>query len=65
MTRVRALAGELLAEYGIPSAAIGVFHDREVADLAVGVKNVSTREPATTDTIYQCGPWWTARRGQL
>jgi CubicO group peptidase (beta-lactamase class C family) len=62
-TRVQALVGELLAEYGIPSAAIGVLHDGEIADFAVGVTNVSTSEPATTDTIYQCGSMtktWTA-----
>src|SRR5262249_34448313 len=32
-------------------------------DFAVGVKNVSTGEPATADTIYQCGSMsktWTA-----
>jgi CubicO group peptidase (beta-lactamase class C family) len=63
MTRVRARVCELLAAYGIPSAAIGVLHDGEVTDFAVGVKDVSTGEPATTDTIYQCGSMtktWTA-----
>jgi CubicO group peptidase (beta-lactamase class C family) len=61
--QVRALVGELLAEYGIPSAAIGVLHDGEIADLAIGVTHVSTGRPATTDTIYQCGSMtktWTA-----
>lgn len=54
---------ELLAAYGIPSAAIGVLHDGEVTELAAGVKNVGTREPATTGTVYQCGSMtktWTA-----
>lgn len=54
---------ELLAEYGIPSAAIGVLHDGQVTEFATGVRNVETREPATTDTVYQCGSMtktWTA-----
>ncbi len=61
--RIRARVAELLAEYGIPSAAIGVLHDGELTELAVGVKNVETRQPATTDTVYQCGSMtktWTA-----
>jgi CubicO group peptidase (beta-lactamase class C family) len=61
--RLRARVGELLAEYGIPSAAIGVLHDGEFAEFAIGVKNVETREPARTDTVYQCGSMtktWTA-----
>ena len=61
--RLRARVAELLAEYGIPSAAIGVLHDGHLAEFAVGVRSVETREPATTDTIYQCGSMtktWTA-----
>lgn len=46
---------ELLSAYQIPSAAIGVLHNDEITDFAVGVKNLGTGEPATTDTIYQCG----------
>ena len=60
---MQAQVSELLAEYGIPSAAIGVLHDGEITDFAVGVKNLETAEPATTDTIYQCGSMtktWTA-----
>ncbi|MFF7652335.1 serine hydrolase [Streptomyces sp. NPDC007983] len=60
---IRARVAELLVEYGIPSAAIGVLHDGEITEFAVGVKNVETREPATTDTVYQCGSMtktWTA-----
>jgi CubicO group peptidase (beta-lactamase class C family) len=62
-TRIQARLSELLSEYGIPSAAIGVLHDGEITDFAVGVKNLSTQEPATIDTIYQCGSMtktWTA-----
>ena len=54
---------ELLSEYQIPSATIGVLHDGEITGVAGGVKNVVTGEPATTDTIYQCGSLtktWTA-----
>jgi CubicO group peptidase (beta-lactamase class C family) len=53
----------LLAEYGVPSAVIGVLHDGEITELPVGVRNVTTGHPATTDTIYQCGSMtktWTA-----
>lgn len=63
MTRLEARVAELLAEYGIPSAAIGVLHDGQLTEFAVGVRNVETREPATTDTVYQCGSMtktWTA-----
>src|SRR5215472_5335864 len=62
-TQIQARVSELLSEYRIPSAAIGVLHDGEIADFAVGVKSVSTEEPAATDTIYQCGSMtkiWTA-----
>ncbi len=63
VTKIQARVSELLSEYLIPSAAIGVLHDGEITDFAVGVKNLSTEEPATTDTIYQCGSMtktWTA-----
>lgn len=63
VVNLRARVSELLTEYRIPSAAIGVLHDGETTDFAVGVKNLSTGEPATVDTIYQCGSMtktWTA-----
>ncbi|MEV0351196.1 serine hydrolase domain-containing protein [Nonomuraea sp. NPDC050680] len=63
ITRIKARTAELLAEYQVPSAAIGILQDGEITDFALGVKEVSTREPATTDTIYQCGSLsktWTA-----
>ncbi|RSM80028.1 serine hydrolase [Kibdelosporangium aridum] len=63
MTLDRARVAELLAEYGIPSAAIGILHNGQITEFAVGVKNIETREPATTDTVYQCGSMtktWTA-----
>lgn len=61
--RIQDRVAELLAEYGIPSAAIGVLHNGQISEFAVGVKNVETREPATPDTSYQCGSMtktWTA-----
>ena len=61
--RIQARIAELLAEFGIPSAAIGVLHDEEAVEFTVGVKNVETRETATIDTVYQCGSMtktWTA-----
>ena len=41
------MVGDLLAEYGIPSAAIGVLHDGEITEVAVGVQNIRTGEPIT------------------
>lgn len=61
--RVQARVAELLAAEGIPSAVVGVLHQGELTEFATGVKNVETREPATTDTVYQCGSMtktWTA-----
>src|ERR671931_459591 len=54
---------ELLSEYKIPSAAISVLHDGAITDFAIGVRNISTGEGATTETVYQCGSMtktWTA-----
>ena len=62
-THIQARVADLLSEYRIPSAAIAVLRDGEITDLAVGVRNLATGEPATTDTIYQCGSMtktWTA-----
>lgn len=61
--QMQARVSELLSAYRIPSAAIGVLRDGEITDFAVGVKNMVTKEPATTDVIYQCGSMtktWTA-----
>src|SRR5215469_8684521 len=62
-THIQARVADLLSEYRTPSAAIAVLRDGEITDLAVGVRNLATGEPATTDTIYQCGSMtktWTA-----
>ncbi|MGC7095115.1 serine hydrolase domain-containing protein [Amycolatopsis lurida] len=61
--RLRAVTAGLLAEYGIPSAAIGILRNGQITEFATGVRNVETGEPATTDTVYQCGSMtktWTA-----
>lgn len=63
ITHIRSRVSELLSEYRIPSAAIGVLQDGRITDFAVGVTNQLTEEPATVDTIYQCGSMtktWTA-----
>jgi CubicO group peptidase (beta-lactamase class C family) len=54
---------ELLAEYGIPGAAVGVLHNGRITEYAVGVRDVTTGEPVTSDTIFQVGSMtktWTA-----
>jgi CubicO group peptidase (beta-lactamase class C family) len=53
--RIQGRISQLLDQYGIPSASVGVLHDGEITDFAVGIKDLSTGEPATPDTIYQCG----------
>ncbi|HEY7339696.1 MAG TPA: serine hydrolase [Ktedonobacterales bacterium] len=61
--KIRSRLSALLSDYRIPSAAIGVLHGETITEFAVGVKNLSSGEPATTDTIYQCGSMtkaWTA-----
>lgn len=61
--QLRAQVAGLLAQYGIPGAAVGILHDGEITEFAVGVKDAVTREPATTGTIFQCGSMtktWTA-----
>src|SRR5690348_3367398 len=61
--KIRARVTALLSDYRIPSAAIGVLHGGTITEFAVGVKNLSTGEPTTAGTIYQCGSMtktWTA-----
>ncbi|MBN6038238.1 serine hydrolase [Amycolatopsis sp. 195334CR] len=61
--RLRAVVEDLLAEYGIPSAALGVLHNGQITEFATGVRSVETGEPVTTGTVYQCGSMtktWTA-----
>ncbi|HZH03664.1 MAG TPA: serine hydrolase domain-containing protein [Myxococcaceae bacterium] len=45
------------------SALSEYSHNGDVTAFSVGIKNVLTREPVTTDTIYQCDSMtktWTA-----
>ncbi|MGW0252151.1 serine hydrolase domain-containing protein [Nocardia goodfellowii] len=54
---------ELLSDYGIPGATIGVLRHGHHTEFAVGVRDVSTGAPATTGTLYQIGSiskTWTA-----
>src|SRR5215469_2292221 len=63
VAQLRARVSRLQSDYRIPSAAIGILRDGAITDLAVGVKSLSTGEPAAVDTIYQCGSMtktWTA-----
>ncbi|MGW6461496.1 serine hydrolase domain-containing protein [Streptomyces sp. NPDC055078] len=53
----------LLAEYQVPSAALGILRNGKATAYATGVRDVTTGEPATTGTVYQCGSMtktWTA-----
>ncbi|CAM3191714.1 serine hydrolase domain-containing protein [Saccharomonospora xinjiangensis] len=61
--RIKARVTELLTESGIPSAAIGILHHGQITEFACGITDVETGEPATPDTVYQCGSMtktWTA-----
>ncbi|MFD1678263.1 serine hydrolase domain-containing protein [Alicyclobacillus fodiniaquatilis] len=61
--RIQGRISKLFDQYGIPSAAVGVLHDGKITDFTVGIKDLTTREPAKPDTIYQCGSMtktWTA-----
>lgn len=63
ITRYEMRVAELLAEYGVPSAAIGILRDGVITSFAVGVRDALSGEPATVETIYQCGSMtktWTA-----
>jgi CubicO group peptidase (beta-lactamase class C family) len=54
---------ELLAEYKVPGAAIGVYAGGEVIDFAAGVLSHATGVEATTDSVFQIGSitkTWTA-----
>ena len=61
--RMRERLSELIAAHQIPSAQVGVLRDGEIADFAVGVRDVRSGAAATTDTVYQIGSMtktWTA-----
>ena len=45
----------LVAERGVPGAAVAVLKDGEVIDFAAGVLSTSTRVEATPDSVFQIG----------
>lgn len=52
------LGGEfarLVAEHGVPGAAIAVLHDGVIVDAAAGVLSTATRVEATPDSVFQIG----------
>ncbi|MET9627726.1 serine hydrolase domain-containing protein [Lentzea sp. NPDC006480] len=54
---------ELLEEHGVVGAQVAVLRDGEIVDAAAGVRNAVTKEPVTTDTLFQVGSItkvWTA-----
>jgi CubicO group peptidase (beta-lactamase class C family) len=46
---------ELLAEYGVPGAVLGVHSEGEVSTVPAGVLGLRTRVPVTADAIFQLG----------
>lgn len=54
---------QILAEYRTPGAAVGILHRGEFIELACGMKDITTREPVASGTVFQCGSLtksWTA-----
>jgi CubicO group peptidase (beta-lactamase class C family) len=54
---------ELIAQYHVPGAALGILRDGEITDFAAGVLSLDTGFRATPDTIFQIGSIskvWTA-----
>ncbi|MDT7788713.1 MAG: hypothetical protein QOF58_7132 [Pseudonocardiales bacterium] len=54
---------ELLEEHGVVGAQVAVLHNGEIVDAAAGVRNAVTKEPVSTDTLFQIGSItkvWTA-----
>ncbi|HZE41386.1 MAG TPA: serine hydrolase domain-containing protein [Stackebrandtia sp.] len=50
-----ARVGELLAEYRIPSASVGILHHGDIARFAFGTADAASGRMASVDTIYQIG----------
>jgi CubicO group peptidase (beta-lactamase class C family) len=60
---LRSGIAEILADYQTPGASVGILHQGEVSEFAFGVKDVTTGDPVTPDTVFQCGSLtksWTA-----
>src|SRR6476661_910521 len=60
---ISARFAELVAERGVPGAAVAVLKDGEVIDGAAGVLSTATKVDATADSVFQIGSItkvWTA-----
>ncbi|MBA2892048.1 serine hydrolase domain-containing protein [Nonomuraea soli] len=55
LDEIRGLLPELLAENGVPGAAVAVDVGGEVAEAAAGVLNTATGVEATVDSLFQIG----------
>ncbi|GAA3658475.1 serine hydrolase domain-containing protein [Lentzea roselyniae] len=54
---------ELIEEHGVVGAQVAVLHDGQIVDAAAGVRNSVTKEPVTSETLFQIGSItkvWTA-----
>jgi CubicO group peptidase (beta-lactamase class C family) len=63
LTELRLRIAEILAEYQTPGAAVGILRGGEITELAFGVKDITTGEPVSTETVFQAGSLtksWTA-----
>jgi CubicO group peptidase (beta-lactamase class C family) len=63
LTGLRPRIAQILAEYQTPGAAVGVLHRGQITELVYGVNDITTGEPVTPDTVFQCGSLtksWTA-----
>jgi CubicO group peptidase (beta-lactamase class C family) len=47
--------GELVAEHEVAGAALGIFHDGKVTEVAAGMANLDTGIEVTPDTAFQIG----------
>ncbi len=59
----RARLDTLIAEHGVPGAALGILRDGQIVDVAAGVLNRRTRVAATPDSVFNLGSItkvWTA-----
>ena len=63
LTNLGPRIAEILSEYRMPGAAVGILHQGEPTELVYGVKDIATQEPVTPGTVFQCGSLtksWTA-----
>ena len=60
---LRSRLAELIEKHDVPGAALGLFHDGQVIEVAAGVINKNTGVEATPDTVFEIGSQgktWTA-----